>query len=54
MALRWVEMHRIESKGRLTEGGGVAMLAAMGMGLIGTIIVVAIVIALVVWFLNRT
>ena len=30
------------------------MLAAMGMGVIGTIIVVALVIAVVIWLLNRT
>jgi hypothetical protein len=29
------------------------MLAAIGMGVIGTIIVVAIIVALAIWFLNR-
>jgi hypothetical protein len=29
------------------------MLAAMGLGIIGTIIVVVVVIALVLWLLNR-
>ena len=30
------------------------MIAAMGMGLIGTIIVIAAVVALAIWLLNRT
>ena len=30
------------------------MIAAIGMGIIGTIIVVAIIVALAIWLLNRT
>ena len=29
------------------------MLAAIGLGLIGTVIVIALIIAVVIWFLNR-
>ena len=29
------------------------MIAAIGLGVIGTIIVVAVIVALVIWFLNR-
>ncbi len=30
------------------------MIAAIGMGLVGTIIVVAVIVALAIWLLNRT
>jgi hypothetical protein len=38
---------------RLTYLWEVAMLAAIGFGVIGTIIVIALVVAVVIWLLNR-
>lgn len=38
--------------GKTTEGGN-PMLAAGGLGLIGTIIIIVLVVAVVLWFLRR-
>jgi hypothetical protein len=38
---------------RVGDGRGVEMLAALGFGIIGTIILVIIVIAVIMWFVRR-